>query len=204
MRVRYSTIIFKIPCDTNIIGICNKNQLLLLALYVKFKLVSLGGQIYSSGGDAQVTILPPNPGVAYTSQLRLFSSLDPNGPFTAIGTNQEVGKIVDLGSFSSGQELLFGIHVQNTGQTYFAGPASRNPDNTIHDVTTDISPGVINASFEDLPNAGDKSYNNLNFQYRGNVASKPVPEPVTILGTLTAISLGTAMKKKFRQVKVEN
>lgn len=156
----------------------------------------LGKQIFSTGGNVEAEILPPNPSALYTSKLRLYSSLNPSGNFTAIGTNRQVGEIVNLGSFPSLQELLFGIYVQDTGQTYFIGPASRNPDNTIHAITTDISPGVINASFEDLPNGGDNSYNDLNFQLRGGVASEPVPEPATILGTLTAICLGIAMKMK--------
>ncbi len=156
----------------------------------------VGGRIFSTGGNVEAEILQGNPFASYTSELRLYSSLNPNGNFTPIGTNRQVGRIVNLGSFPSLEELLFGIYVQDPGQTYFTGLASRNPDNTIHAITTEISPGVINVSFEDLPNGGDQSYNDLNFQLRGSVASEPVPEPATILGTLTAICLGIAMKMR--------
>ena len=43
-----------------------------------------------------------------------------------------VGSTVDLGNFSAGTELVFRLFVNNTGYSYFTGPASRNPDGQIH------------------------------------------------------------------------
>lgn len=43
-----------------------------------------------------------------------------------------VGSTMDLGSFAVGTELMFRLHVNNTGNDFFSGAASRNPDNHTH------------------------------------------------------------------------
>ncbi|MCC5639945.1 PEP-CTERM sorting domain-containing protein [Nostoc sp. CHAB 5844] len=160
---------------------------------------TLGGQIFATGGEVEAEILPGNPNAIFTSELRLFDSFDPNSEFTVVGTNRDIGRTVNLGSFEAGQELLFGIFVRNTQQTYFLGPASRNPDNFTHAGVATIAPGVINGTFEDLFRGGDRSYNDLQFQLRGAVSNNPppVPEPTTMLGLLFAGGFGTYAKSKF-------
>ncbi|KZL48823.1 MULTISPECIES: hypothetical protein [Cyanophyceae] len=159
---------------------------------------TLGEQIFATGGNVEATILEGNPNTSFISELRLFSSLDPNGAFTPIGTNKEVGKTVNLGIFPSGQELFFGIYVPNNDQTYFLGSADRNPDNIIHAGLATIKLGVINATFEDDQNGGDLSYDDVQLQVNGAISTNPqsIPEPNTVLGVLFAGGVGIS-KLKF-------
>lgn len=161
---------------------------------------TLGEQIFATGGNVAAKIIEGNPNASFVSDLQLFSTLDPNGAFTLIGTNQEIGKIVDLGIFPSGQELFFGIYVRNTDQTYFLGSADRNPDNIIHAGLATIAPGVINATFEDGENGGDFSYGDVQLQVLGAISTNPqsIPEPTTFLGVLFAGGLGIS-QLKFRK-----
>jgi hypothetical protein len=48
-----------------------------------------------------------------------------------------IGSTVDLGFFSAGTELMFRLHVNNTGNDWFTGPASRNGDGLPHARVTD-------------------------------------------------------------------
>ena len=166
---------------------------------------TLGEQIFSTGGNVQVSILEGNPNAGFVSELQLFFSLDPNGESTLIGTNKEFGKTVDLGTFPSGQELLFGIYVTDTDQTFFLGSADRNPDNVIHAGLATIAPGVINATFEDSIDEPVFSYNDVQFQVSGAVSTNPqsVPEPTTFLGVLFAGGVGIS-KLKFRKKALDN
>lgn len=152
----------------------------------------LGGQIFSTGGNVEVEVLPASAG--FTSQLHLFSP----GPDIFIARNTDVGTIVNLGSFPSGVELIFGIFVENTGNTFFMGPGPRNPDGIEHATVEFLSPGVANVGFEDLLGGGDRDYNDNIFQFRGGVAPEPsepvIPEP----GTLLLMSLGAAAGLKSR------
>ncbi len=157
----------------------------------------LGGQLYSLGGDVVVEVLPASAG--YTSQLWLFSP----DPDTYIATNNNVGYTVNLGSFSAGTELVFGIYVTNTGYTYSMGPGSRNPDGLMHATVDFIAPGVANVGFEDLYGGGDMDYNDNMFQFRGSIAPDPgttTPEPATLalfgIGSAAAAFLRRKNRKK--------
>ena len=66
----------------------------------------LGGQLFSSGGLVEIEVKPAT--AALTSELWL---LEP-GPEIFIATNREVGKVVEIGPFDSGDELIFGIRVR--------------------------------------------------------------------------------------------
>ena len=48
-----------------------------------------------------------------------------------------IGSICDLGSFTAGTELIFHLHVNDTGNDWFTGPASRNDDGKPHARITD-------------------------------------------------------------------
>jgi hypothetical protein len=99
-----------------------------------------------------------------------------------------VGSTVDLGAFSIGTELLFRLHVNNTGNDFFTGPAARNPDGHAHAmVQEEWQPGETLVSFEDLFN-GPFVFNDLSFSFTNTVTTPPplpgVPEPhvLAILG----------------------
>ena len=88
-----------------------------------------GNYVVASGGDIIATYEGTT--AAYTDLLVLAS------PSNALGTifnnhASPVGSTVDLGSFAAGTELKFQLNVLNTGNTFFSGPASRNPDGVAH------------------------------------------------------------------------
>lgn len=90
-----------------------------------------------------------------------------------------VGSTVNLGSYALGTELVFRLHVNNTGIDFFTGPASRNPDNNFHArVQGNWMPGETLVSFEDLFD-GPFNFNDLSFSFT-NTSSTQVPEPVTL------------------------
>lgn len=122
----------------------------------------LGGRVFATGDPVELRILPATAG--YTSEIWLFG---PDGRF--IGTNREVGKVIALGSFPAGAELVFGIFVRNTGRTFKTGPGERNPDGIPHGRVEQLAPGHIRVGFEDLFGGGDRDYDDVQFELRGGV-----------------------------------
>ena len=59
-------------------------------------------------------------------------------------------------------ELIFAITVQETGYTYFNGPASRNPDMVVHAAVLEIEPNKFFIGFEDEYDGGDLDFNDMN------------------------------------------
>lgn len=144
----------------------------------------LGQQIYYEGGHVSVTVLPYEAG--YTSNLYLFSAGSP----ILIANSAQVGKVVDLGNLAAlynikpGDELIFGIVVLNTGNTFLIGPGARNADGVAHAVV-DYAEGTTSdfatLGFEDLFGGGDRDYNDANFQLEGGIGLARVPEPASLI-----------------------
>lgn len=129
-------------------------------------------------GDVEAEFLGHTAG--YTNLLYLDS---PANSLGVIFNNQTtpVGTVVNLGTFTAGTELLFRIRVTNTGDDFFTGPASRNPDNLEHAVVDDqFAPNKSYVGFEDLFGGGDRDYDDLNFSFT-NTAASIVPVPATFL-----------------------
>jgi hypothetical protein len=120
----------------------------------------LGGQYFSSGIPVEVEIQAAE--ADFINEIYLFSP----GPQRLIGTNRESGKVVRLGVFSPGTELIFGIFVRNTGLTFKMGPASRNPDNAAHAIVFCSSNTIATIGFEDKVNSDDLDYDDAVFQIR--------------------------------------
>ncbi|MCL1466176.1 PKD domain-containing protein [Argonema galeatum] len=135
---------------------------------------TLGGQLFSTGGDVSVRILGGD--AKATSYLSLYSPW-----YQGIGSNREPGKVVNVGSFGAGQELIFGINV-NGGNTYLMGPSSRNPDNTPHAVVDFLAPGVAKVGFDDGWGGGDWDFNDVMFQFSGAIAPTQPAVPPTLTG----------------------
>ena len=98
-------------------------------------------------------------------------------------------------SFSAGNELIFGLYVNDTGNTFYTGDASQNPDGMTHalfatyDGTGTYGENVIHfdrqIGFEDV--AGSKSdwdYNDLVFATSG---VDVVPEPASLILLFTGL-----------------
>lgn len=149
----------------------------------------IGAQLYWAGGDVTVTVQSSTAG--FLSELRLYSTVPdifiaynaPNGnPAGTVVTLTEAQLDVN---HDIGDELIFGIYVTNTGQTFKLGPASRNADGLIHGAINDLGGGVLRVGFEDIAGGGDRDYDDNVFDFRGGVRTNAVPEP----GSLALVGL---------------
>ncbi|MBN2630742.1 MAG: VPLPA-CTERM sorting domain-containing protein [Rhodobacteraceae bacterium] len=142
---------------------------------------------------------------AYTNLLYLDNG---NTDFTDdlfIFNNQAsvVGSTANLGSFTAGTELLFRLFVTNTGNNFFTGPASRNPDDEAHArVQADyLTPGTTLVSFEDLLN-GPFVFNDLSFRFTNTsnvVPDNPSAVPLPAgFGLLAAGLFGLGLLRRKR------
>ena len=110
-----------------------------------------------------------------------------------------VGSTFSLGNFAAGTELVFRLHVNNTGDNWYTGAASRNWDGLFHArVQNNWQPGTTLVSFEDL--AGDpegvNGFNDLSFSFT-NTQSSSVPETSSLMLLLAGLGLvGFARRKR--------
>ncbi len=156
----------------------------------------LGAQLFWAGGDVTITVQPATAG--YTSLLSLYSA----NPDIAIALNNQVGLTVTIAAATIdighdiGDELVFGIYVQNTGNTFLMGPSSRNADGQIHAAINNLGGGVLRVGFEDLYGGGDRDYDDNVFDFRGGVRSN-VPEPGTLaLAGLALLGVAAARRRQ--------
>jgi len=127
-------------------------------------LPGLGGQLFSKGGEVVVEILPASADI--TSVILLLSPGSPR----VIATSRDVGKVVSLGEFPFGAELVFEIFVPATGQYFRTGPAFGNPDSLEHAIVECLSPDTAKVSFEDTLGGGDRDFNDVVFRVTRNAA----------------------------------
>jgi hypothetical protein len=105
----------------------------------------------------------------------------------------------NLGAFAIGTELIFRLHVNDTGYDYFSGPASRNPDSLPHvRVQGNWMPNETLVSFEDLYGLPEYpgGFNDLSFSFT-NTSPTPSPEPM-IVSILAAGLAGVAFVRRRR------
>ncbi|WP_196308758.1 DUF4114 domain-containing protein [Pseudoduganella danionis] len=119
------------------------------------------------------------------SGTQLFS-----GHHTANGTT------IDLGTYNAGTILNFSIHVDNTGDNFYMGPASVNKDNVFHAAVTQTSNNTAVVGFEDLYGGGDRDYNDIQFKVTNVTAAVPEPESYAMmLGGLGLMGLLARRRK---------
>jgi hypothetical protein len=142
-----------------------------------------GQKVFVSSTDHVIATYLGN-SAAYSNDLLL------NGSFIFNNHTTPVGTTADLGSFAVGTELIFELFVHDTGNSFFTGPASRNPDSHEHArVQADWAPGTTLVSFEDLFN-GPFEFNDLSFSFTNTTSgSTSVPEPNPLLLMLVGIGL---------------
>jgi hypothetical protein len=131
----------------------------------------VGGQLFATGGTVELDVRPAS--AAFVTELFLRNDDGSRGPTLALNT--EVGKHVVIGPFPAGRELVFGIFVRNTGQTFLMGPGTRNPDGVAHARVTQIAERVFDVGFEDTLGGGDRDYDDNVFRFTGNLAPNEPP-----------------------------
>jgi hypothetical protein len=131
----------------------------------------LGDQLFSTGGDITIEVRPAT--AALVSELRLYA---PDGSFTSIATNKQVGKTVTLPARPKNEELVFGIFIASQSNTTFKmGPGDRNPDGLAHAVVLKTGDRQYDVGFEDLLNGGDRDYDDNTFRFSGGLAPNRSP-----------------------------
>lgn len=162
-------------------------------------------------GGGQVTATYEGNSAAYSNDLFLellgngLPGIDgdkSNDLFIFNNHGSAVGSTKVLGTFASGLELVFRLHVNNTGYDYYTGSASRNPDADPHArVQSDyLTPGTTLVSFEDLFN-GPFDFNDLSFSFV-NTAGSPTPPAVpdaastALLTGIASMSLALLKRKR--------
>ena len=155
-----------------------------LAGFATLANAQIGAPVTASGGDVIVTILGSDAG--YTSDL-YFESV--GGP-VLIGSNRDTGLQLNLGNFNPGDELLFRLHVRDTGNDFYTGDAARNPDGIAH---ANIAPdaGFSIVGFEDLLGGGDRDYNDCQFRFENVV-------PAPGVGSIALAGLALAARRRRR------
>jgi len=131
----------------------------------------VGGQLFATGGTVELDVRPAS--AAFVTELFLQNEDGTRGPTLALNT--EVGRHVVIGPFPAGRELVFGIFVRNTGETFLMGPGSRNRDGIAHARVTEIAERIFDVGFEDTLGGGDFDYDDNVFRFTGNLAPNEPP-----------------------------
>jgi len=145
--------------------------------------------IVAADGNVVATFEGVSPSTAYSNDLYLHS---PGNEFGILFNNKTtpVGTTFDLGSFAAGTELIFRLHVNDTGHDFYTGPASRNPDGMAHARVDDARAGYEGSTyveFEDLWGTpeGSSGFNDLFFSFSNTESSTGVPDggaPLLLVG----------------------
>lgn len=118
--------------------------------------------LIATGGDVVVTFVSNGAGMA--SELWLDGSVGDELGAIFDNWTTAIGSTMNLGSFADGTELVFKLVVEKTGNVFYTGAASRNPDGLVHARLEDATGQVI-VGFEDLFGGGDLDYDDLVFAF---------------------------------------
>jgi hypothetical protein len=164
----------------------------------------LGASVFATGGHVIATF--ESNGAGFSNDLYLDTPANGLGLiFNNYGT--PVGTTMDLGEYAPGTELIFRVHVNDTGDNFFTGPAFRNADGVAHVMVDDNVPGFPGKTivgFEDLFGGGDQDYNDLVFSFTNVVTregvNQSVPEPaaLSLLGAGLAF-VASRMRRRLSQ-----
>lgn len=95
---------------------------------------------------------------AYVNELHLAA---PRDVYIATTHRDPIGQVTELGTFNEGEELLLELYVHDTRNTFYSGPASRNPDGFPHVAMSYLGECTWRVGFEDLWNGGDQDFDDI-------------------------------------------
>ncbi len=109
------------------------------------------------------------------------------------------GEARNLGTFSGGTELMFRLHVNTTGDDFFSGSRSSNPDGEFHARAQDNwLPDTALVGFEDRYNSFDRNFSDLSSSYSNTIAAA-VPEPESYAMLLVGLGVIGAIARRGRR-----
>ena len=112
---------------------------------------AMGPAITLTGACTKITFTVQSSEAMYVSTF-LFKRSE-TGPTTSLGiTNHDAGSTKVLNDLSAG-DFILGIRVHDTGDVFWAGPGTRNPDGLTHARTSGST-----VSFEDWHGGGDEDF----------------------------------------------
>lgn len=141
-------------------------------------------------------------GAAFESQFFLVAPTTV-GPFFN-NSSSTIGDSQTLGIFPTGTVLTFKLDVLSTGNQFFTGPASGNPDGMVHAAyaewaadTTIAVDGVL-VGLEDVFEAGSGllDYNDNMFVITGAI---PAPEPASWMLIACGIGAAAGFSRRYRR-----
>lgn len=129
-----------------------------------------GARLIVTQADAIITVTYLGSDAGYSDDLWLYS---PEAVRLAQGHVSSVGQQVTLGPYALGTELIFGIAVNDTGDHWKSGEASRNHDGEVHGAITYNGGCSWAIGFEDLAGGGDRDYNDIIMRVEGALIEQP-------------------------------
>jgi hypothetical protein len=161
----------------------------------------LGGQLHALPGSSQVSVEVLESESGFSNQIGLYEE-DGHGGFVLvqeIGRDEQTGLTLDLGHFSDGRELIFGV--QTPDHLFLMGPAGRNADGFAHAYLIPTAvPNTFRVAFEDLWRLGDADFNDAIIEVRQIVSPEPASLAVWCLAGLTGAGLGWWKSRRRRWV----
>jgi len=151
-----------------------------------------GFTVIASGGE--VIAKYEGNSASYSNDLYLGLDFIFNNQITPVGNS------VSLGTFAAGTELIFRLHVNDTGYDWYTGPASRNADGLFHArVQENWAPNTTLVSFEDLYGTpeGEWGFNDLSFSFTNTKSGgTSVPESSPFILMMVGLGLLSLARRK--------